>query len=152
MTVIYQESVTLSQQFGLRWLLWSFRQQRLHVSSSTAQCTPYSFNKPLDLISTANLMSSTKNSATGCRPVVQPGTQKSNDTSRSLGLGELRHFFVRVWQGQKCLESPPRPTLSGMLSGLPSACRTNDTSLIFSEASTCISFCFNLERREFSLH
>jgi hypothetical protein len=31
------------------------RQERLHVSSE-APCTPYSFNKPFDLVSTENLM------------------------------------------------------------------------------------------------
>lgn len=112
--------------------MWSFRQQRLHVSSSTAQCTPYSLSKSLDLISTANLRNGIKNSATGCGPVVQPCVQKNNDTSRSLGFGEVRHFFVSVWKGQKHLESLPRPTFFfGLLSGLPSAYRSNDTSLIF---------------------
>lgn len=91
---------------------------------------PIPLTNPLTLFP-ANLMSSIKNAATGCRPVVQPCRQKSNDTSRSLGFGDVRHFFVSVWKGQKHLESPPRPTFSGVLSGLPSAYGSNDPSLIF---------------------
>lgn len=56
MTIIYQVLLLyLNKQFGLSRSLRSLRQERFSVSSVT-QCTPLSFNKSFDLISTANLM------------------------------------------------------------------------------------------------